>query len=57
MSNQAIYQFVVLAKSAKGKQATSIITQATSSANCFVFSELINTPSIQAVSYLNIKNN
>eukprot|EP01080_Neovahlkampfia_damariscottae_P005875 gene5875-9703_t len=49
MSNQAIYQFVVLAKSAKGKQAASVISQATSSSNCFVFSELINTPSILAL--------
>jgi hypothetical protein len=49
MSTQAIYQYVVLAKSAKGKQAASVISQAIASSNCFVFSELLNLPSIQAV--------
>lgn len=41
--------FLLLAKSARGAGAANLITQATSSAGVYVFSELLEQPSIKDV--------
>eukprot|EP01116_Phalansterium_solitarium_P016126 TRINITY_DN3672_c0_g1_i1.p1 TRINITY_DN3672_c0_g1~~TRINITY_DN3672_c0_g1_i1.p1 ORF type:complete len:278 (+),score=37.63 TRINITY_DN3672_c0_g1_i1:88-921(+) len=43
----ALQQFVVLAKSSKGKAVSAIIGQATGAPNVFVFGELLELPTVQ----------
>ncbi|KAG8629777.1 hypothetical protein KVT40_001396 [Elsinoe batatas] len=46
----ALYPFLALSKSASSpRQAADIVTQATSTANTFVFAELLQTPAIQSL--------
>ncbi len=43
-------QFVLLAKSARGRAAAELVTQATSEPGIFTYSELLDLPSIADVS-------
>ena len=49
-SGAALQEFVVLAKSAKGKAAKGVVEQAIGHPNVFVFGELLDQPSVQEVS-------
>ena len=46
----ALQPFISLAKSARGRAAADLVVQATQALGCFVFSELLECPTIQALS-------
>ncbi|KAA8904541.1 hypothetical protein FN846DRAFT_952429 [Sphaerosporella brunnea] len=46
----ALQPFILLAKSATGRAAADLVVQATQASGCFVFSELLECPNIQALS-------
>lgn len=51
-SGAALQEFVVLAKSAKGKAAKGVVEQAIGHPNVFVFGELLDQPSVQELQKL-----
>lgn len=51
-SSNPLEQFVLLAKSAKGSAAVSLINQVLDAAGVYVFGELLDMPNIQDVSVL-----
>jgi COP9 signalosome complex subunit 7 len=46
----ALQPFILLAKSATGRAAADLVVQATQAPGCYVFSELLECPNIQALS-------
>lgn len=48
---ELVEQFVVLARSARGRAAAELITHATSHPSLFAFSELLSLPHILEVSF------
>ncbi|KAF8254060.1 hypothetical protein K440DRAFT_652177 [Wilcoxina mikolae CBS 423.85] len=46
----ALQPFILLAKNATGRAAADLVVQATQAPGCFVFSELLECPTIQALS-------
>jgi COP9 signalosome complex subunit 7 len=49
-SGSKIEQFVLLAKGARGRGLTELITRATAEAGVFGFGELLDVPSVKEVS-------
>lgn len=49
-ASSALEQFVLLSRSARGAGAVSLIKQALDAPNLYVFSELLESPSIKQVS-------
>lgn len=49
MSDSAIQQYLLLAKSAKGKGCTALIEQALNASGVYVFGELLDMPNVQAL--------
>jgi COP9 signalosome complex subunit 7 len=45
----ALQPFVLLAKNVTGRAAADLVVQATQAPGCYVFSELLESPSIQAL--------
>ena len=45
----SLQPFILLAKSATGRAAADLVMQATAAPGCFVFSELLEMPNIQAL--------
>jgi COP9 signalosome complex subunit 7 len=46
----ALQPFILLAKNATGRAAADLVVQATQAPGCFVFSELLEYPTIQTLS-------
>jgi COP9 signalosome complex subunit 7 len=47
----SLQQYLLLAKSAKGKACAAVIQQALSAANVYVFGELLEMQNVQQVSF------
>lgn len=50
MAEEALVQFLVLAKGAKGAACVALIQQVLNNKKLFVFGELLGMPNVQAVS-------